>query len=58
MIASTELIRRNTVSQMVDAYTEACREIKEGFELLAKAEARLKAAFDGRIGFEAITRYD
>lgn len=43
---NTELIPRQTLAQMAEAYASAESEIRQAFELLAKASERLKLSFN------------
>ena len=52
MITDTELIRRQTVSQMVNAYDTAAAEIRQAYELLATAQQRVNAAFGDSSAFD------
>jgi len=42
---NSELIPRQTLSQMADAYAQAQREIQEAYDLLQAAKTRLKETF-------------
>lgn len=52
----TDMIKRATVSQMVDAYYAALADWEKGFQLLRDGKARLEAAFDTTYNFEPCDR--
>jgi hypothetical protein len=53
---TTEIIKRQTVAQMVDAFQTASAEIAQAYAILETAETRLKASFEDRYGFDTNDR--
>ena len=52
------MIEYTTVEAMATAFGDAANEIQCGFNLLASAEARLRAAFQPEYGFHALVRHE
>ena len=50
----SDVIKRETFPVMVDAYTTACSEIDQAFELFHNARLRLESAFGGGASFDCV----
>lgn len=55
MNEQTDLVRRQTIAEMVEAFHQAETEIKEGYRLLETAQDRLRAAFGEKGGYSFAT---
>jgi hypothetical protein len=54
-IFDTGIIPQTTIEQMINAYNQCTEEMQEGFQLLADAEKRLRAAFGSSTGYTSFS---